>query len=286
MSSASMDPHDSLVNAPLYDGTPPSAQGVTRYEQTNSNILYLGKWLTFTTSGASGGSYKYADAPAKALIYFTGTNLDLLATTGLTQGKADVTLDGVDKGTINFYSASTLRKQKVWSTGTVASGTHTVELSWSGQAGTAGGTRVNIDAVDVTGTLTPVALTAAEQADSRLAYTGTWTTSSTTSASGGNFAYANSAGSSVTIHFTGSCLVWLAKTASVYGLAKVTVDGGTPVLVDLYSASTLYKQKVWNTGLLAEGAHTVVIESTGTKNAKSTKTNIGIDAVQVLGTID
>jgi hypothetical protein len=37
---------------------------------------------------------------------------------------------------------------------------------------------------------------------------------------------------------------------------------------------------------LTQGAHTMVIEWTGTKNAKSTKTNIGIDAVQVLGTVD
>ena len=286
MSSPSMDPYDSVYNAPLYNGAPPPTPGGTRYEQTSSNILYLGNWLTFTTSGASSGSYKYADSPAKALISFTGTNLDLLATTGLTQGKAEIMLDGEDKGAVDFYSASTLRIQKVWSTGTLASTTHKVELSWTGQAGTAGGTRVNIDAVDVTGTLAPVTLTTTEQTDSRLTYAGSWTTSSITSASGGSFSYANSSGSSVTIHFTGSCLVWLAKTASVYGIAKVTVDGATPVLVDLYSASTLYKQKVWNTGLLAEGAHTIVIGWTGTKNAKSTKTNIGIDAVQVLGTIN
>ena len=78
----------------------------------------------------------------------------------------------------------------------------------------------------------------------------------------------------------------MAKTASVYGIAKVTVDGGTPVMVDLYSASTMYQQKVWNTGFLTDGTHTVVIEWTGTKNAKATKTNIGIDAVQVVGTVN
>ena len=127
--------------------------GVTRYEQTHSNILYLGKWVSFTTSGASGGTYTYADSPAKALIWFNGTKLDLIATKGFTQGKAQVSLDGVDKGTIDFSSPTTLRKQMVWSTGTVASGAHKVELSWTGQAGTSGGTRVNVDAVDVTGTL-------------------------------------------------------------------------------------------------------------------------------------
>jgi hypothetical protein len=286
MSSASMNPYDSLVNAPLYDGTPPPAPGVTRYEQTSSSILYLGNWISFSTSGASGGTYKYADSPASALVCFSGTSLDLIATTGLTQGKATVRLDGVSKGTIDFYSATTLRRQKVWSTGTLSSGTHTVELSWTGQAGTSGGTRVNIDAVDVTGTLQKASLATVEQSDTRLDYAGTWTATSAGTPSGGSCSYANTSGSSVTIHFTGSYLVWLAKTSSVYGIASVTLDGGKPVLVDLYSSSTKYQQKVWNTGLLADGAHTVVISWTGTKNAKSTKTNIGIDAVQVLGTVD
>jgi hypothetical protein len=284
-----MDPYDSLAAAPLYDGTLPSAPptpGATRYEQTNGNILYLGKWITFSSTASSGGSYKYANSAARAVISFNGTKLDLIATKGTTQGKARVYLDGQDKGVIDLSSATTLRKQMVWSTGTVASGKHTVELSWLGKAGVAGGTRINIDAVDVLGTLTPVALTTVEQTDPRFAYTGLWTTLTTTAASGGSTAYVNKVGSSVTIRFTGSSLIWLAKTASVYGIAKVTVDGGSPVLVDLYSAATLYKQNVWSTGLLAEGEHTVKIEWTGTKNARSTKTNIGIDAIQVLNTVN
>jgi len=287
MSSPSMDPHDSLVNAPLYNGTPPPPSTTTTlYEQTNSRIVYLGKWVSFSTSGASGGTYTYADSPAKALVWFSGTKLDLIATTGVTQGKAHVSVDGEDKGTIDFYSSATLRKQKVWSTGALASGTHKVVISWTGQAGASGGTRVNIDAVDVTGTLAQAALTTVEQPDARLLYKGTWTASSATAASGGSFRYSNTAGSSVTIKFTGSYLVWLAKKSPAYGMAKVTLDGGRPMTIDLYNASEAFKQKVWNTGVLPNSSHTVVIEWTGTKNASATNTNISIDAVQVLGTVD
>ena len=285
MASASMNPYDSLVNAPLYGGTQPPSTGVTRYEQTNSNILYLGKWVTFVTSGASSGTYTYADSQAKALIWFNGTKLDLIATKGYTQGKAQVSVDGVDKGTIDFSNATTLRQQKVWSTGTVAAGTHKVVLSWTGQAGVSGGTRVNVDAVEVTGTLLKAGLTTAEQAAAGFAYKGAWTTSSATLASGGSFAYANSAGSAVTIKFTGSYLVWITKKSPVYGIAKVTLDGGSPVKIDLYGASEVYQQKVWNTGVIANGPHVVVIEWTGNKNASATATNVGVDAVQVLGTV-
>jgi murein DD-endopeptidase MepM/ murein hydrolase activator NlpD len=292
MSSPSMNPYDSLTNAPLYDGTPPPGTGtpspgagITRYEQSNSKIVYLGKWTGFSASGASGGTYTYADSPAKALIWFSGTKLDLIATTGTTQGKATVKVDGADKGTIDFSSSTTLRKRMVWSTGTVDSGTHKVEISWAGQAGGSGGTRVNLDALDVTGTLLQAALTKVEQDDARLIYAGAWTPSSTTAASGGSFRYANTSGSSVTIKFTGTYFAWLAKKSSVYGKATVRLDGGTPVTVDLYNATTVFK-KAWDTGVIGGGSHTVVIKWTGLKNAAATKTNISMDAVQVLGTID
>ncbi len=285
ISSPSMDPYDSLIAAPLYNETQPPV-GVTRYEQSNANILYLGTWIDFSATGASGGSYKYADSPARAIITFKGTRLDLIATRGVTQGKARVYLDGADKGVIDFSATSTVRQVKVWSTGTVTSAAHKVELIWLGQAGVAGGTRINVDAVDVAGALTKAALPAIEQTDTRFHYAGTWATVDTTSASGGSLAETKTGGSSVTLHFHGSYLVWLTRVSSSCGIAKVSVDGKTPVLVDLYSATTYFKKAVWNTGVLPYGAHTVVISWNGTKNASALQTTIGIDAVQVLGTLD
>lgn len=286
MSSSSMDPYDSLVAAPLYNEVAPPPGGVVRYEQSNGNLLYLGTWTNFTASGASGGTYKYADGPARAVITFKGTRLDLIATKGVTQGKGRVYLDGQDKGIIDFSATSTLRQQKVWTTGAVASGTHKVELMWLGQAGVKGGTRINIDAVDVTGAIAASVLAKVEQTDSRFHFAGAWATSTTSYASGGSFRYSNTSGSSVTLHFTGCYLLWLAKKSPSYGIASVSVDGKTPVYVDLYSTTTLWKQKVWSTGVLPAGTHTVVIKWTGKKNASALYANIGIDAVQVLGAVN
>ncbi len=124
-----------------------------------------------------------------------------------------------------------------------------------------------------------------EQTDSRLAFTGTWNTSSVGSASGGSFRYANASGSSVTVSFTGTYLAWIAKKSPVYGQAKVTLDGKAPVTIDLYSASETYLQKVWNTGTLASGNHTVRIEWTGTKNAAASDTNISVDGFDLIGSL-
>ena len=125
-----------------------------------------------------------------------------------------------------------------------------------------------------------------QQADTRLKYAGTWKTTSAAAASGGSFAFADSAGSSVTIRFTGTHLAWIAKKSPLYGKAKVTLDGSSTSTVDLYAAGTLWQQKVWGTGTLKAGPHTVIIAWTGLKSAAAKGTFINIDAVDVSGTLD
>jgi hypothetical protein len=154
-------------------------------------------------------------------------------------------------------------------------------MAWSDYSGAC---RILVDPAQ-TG-LAPVAIVRHEQTDPRLTYSGDWTTSATASASGGGFAYANSEGASVTIRFTGTNLVWIAKMSSVYGKAKVTIDGGSPATVDLYSADVVWRQKVWDSGTLADGTHIVKIEWTGAKSPAATDTNINIDAVDVTGTLN
>ena len=96
---------------------------------------------------------------------------------------------------------------------------------------------------------------------------------------------ASSTGASVTIAFTGTGLDWIARKGSSSGIARVTLDGTTPVTVDLYNSSTLYKQRVWSSGLLTSGAHTVKIEYTGTKRSAATSAAINIDALDALGVL-
>jgi N-acetylmuramoyl-L-alanine amidase len=124
-----------------------------------------------------------------------------------------------------------------------------------------------------------------EQGNAQLAYSGAWTVGSEASASGGTFRYADTSGASVTATFTGTHLAWIAKKSPSYGKAKVTVDGGAPAVVDLYSAATLYDQKVWESGALASGTHTLKIEWTGTKNAAASGANINLDALDVTGAL-
>lgn len=122
-----------------------------------------------------------------------------------------------------------------------------------------------------------------QQAEANLVYSGAWKVSSGAPASGGSFRFADSAGASLTITFKGTYLAWIAKKSPLYGRARVTVDGGKPVTIDLYSARTVWQTTVWDTGRLSAGTHTVRIQWTGKKNPAADDTNIGVDAFDVRG---
>ncbi len=120
-----------------------------------------------------------------------------------------------------------------------------------------------------------------EDDDPRIAYEGAWTKAANSKRSAGSWSYVNAAGSRAVINFTGTTAELFASTAPTYGKANLTLDGGSPVAVDFYTASYLHNVKVWGRTDLAETTHTVVIEWTGTKNAAASGTGIGIDALDM-----
>ena len=250
-----------------------------RHEEFDPRFYYSGSWTTSSTpvGAASGEGYKYsAAAGASVTVAFSGTSLEWIATKSSDGGSARITLDGTDAGTISLYSATPRYQQKAWSSGLLSNGPHILTIRRSTG-------RLNVDAFDIAGCL--VQYTHAEETGSAFVYAGTWTPSGGTYASGGSFRYANAARASVTIPFTGTYLAWIAKTSPSYGYAKVTVDGTASYNVNLWSAATLYRQSVWNTGTLASGLHWVKIEWTGRPGHAGGGTNVNIDAVDVKGTV-
>jgi hypothetical protein len=271
---------------------PPVVRPVVCYQQTDSRLIYAGSWYNSTASGASGGSYRYANSSGASVeLSFNGTGLALFAKKSPSYGLAKVTLDGGTPAYVDLYSSSTLYQQNVYGTGTLDNIDHTLKIEWGGAKNAASsGYIVNVDAIFVAGTLnTPIAPPAGpaffQQTDSRLGYAGSWFNATASAASGGSYRYANSPGSSVTATFSGTGLALFAKKSPAYGMAKVTLDGGSAVYVDLYSPSTLYQQNVYGTGTLADGNHTLVIEWAGAKNVSSSGYIVNVDAFFVAGTL-
>jgi cell wall-associated NlpC family hydrolase len=273
-------------------GTMVAPDGLTRVDQTDTNIVYAGTWSTFSTTSASGGSYiRASTSGASITTAFTGTYLSWVATAGSTTGKAYVSLDGGAEQSVDLARTAVQYQKSVWATGVLSSGAHTVTIRRD--TANAAGKYITVDAFDVVGTPGTAApppdpaptATRYEQPDGHFVYTGTWTATSSASASNGSFRFADTLGSSVTVTFDGTYLAWIAKRSPVYGIAKVTLDGKAPVLVDLYSADTLWKKLAWETGTLSAGTHTVKIEWTNTKNVAATDFNISVDAFDVIGTL-
>ncbi len=149
----------------------------------------------------------------------------------------------------------------------------------------AGGTTLDIAADDFTYLDLSQIPTRFEQTNPRFRWLGTWTTSYSPAYSGGSSRSTYRSGSAVTITFIGTSLDWIASQARNFGQASVSLDGGTAFLVDLYSPTALYKQKVWGTGLLPAQTHTVKIHWSGQRNPLATGTYVNVDAVDVLGVL-
>ena len=153
-----------------------AADAVTKVEQTDTRLSYAGSWSTFSTASASSGSYKRANTNGSSVtVTFNGTYLAWIATKGTTLGKAFVSLDGGAAVSVNLAASSVAYQQKVWNTGTLASGTHTVKIWWDPSNLT--GKYISVDAFEVAGTLTQTTVnqpaggaTRYQQTDSHLAY--------------------------------------------------------------------------------------------------------------------
>ena len=252
---------------------------MNRYDDKDSRLSYAGTWENYEWRTAWGETYKRTTSSSGAVtIIFTGTRLDLIVTKGITMGQADVYLDDVLQGSINMHGA-TEYKQRVWSTGNISGGQHKVKMIR--KPGIASTAYISFDAIEVVGTLGRAGRI--EQTDSRLAFSGDWSTYSTSGASGGSCKWSSAGGSAVTVNFHGTYLAWIATKGATLGSAWVKLDSGTEQKVDLSATAAGYQQNVWNTGPLTNGDHVVKIWYDDGNTAGKF---ISIDAFEIQGTLD
>jgi hypothetical protein len=129
-----------------------------RYEQADLRLLYTDSWSTVTTPGASGGGYKQTNSRSAFFDFmFSGRQFEWIATTGPAMGKAQVSIDGGASVTVDLFGLATLDQQKVWSSPVLPDGYHRVQI-WVSTA-SATGAYIDVDAVDVHGSLPAVSTT-------------------------------------------------------------------------------------------------------------------------------
>lgn len=137
-----------------------------------------------------------------------------------------------------------------------------------------------------TTTTTALVTTRYEEDNPKLAWTGSWTFTGGADDSGGSCRYTEDVGASVTVKFTGISISLITRTGLAVGQMKVTLDSGSPVIVDCYSAEPGYQQIVWAADPLEPGTHYVKIECDGSMNPASGGTGIYVDAFAITGTLE
>lgn len=81
--------------------------------------------------------------------------------------------------------------------------------------------------------------------------------------------------------FNGTGIRLISSKQTSYGNAGISIDGGSETIVDLYSASPLNIQTVFDVSGLSNGGHKIKVRNLGTKNASSTGYTIHVDAFDV-----
>ncbi|MDI6817171.1 MAG: S8 family serine peptidase [Actinomycetota bacterium] len=121
----------------------------------------------------------------------------------------------------------------------------------------------------------------AEDTAPEITATGSWQSSASAGASGGTLKSASTAGSSLTLRFSGTSICWFAQTGNASGKAKVYIDGVFAKDVDLYNPTTNYQQPVFFKDSLSAGSHTIKIEAAGSKNSKSQGQDVNVDGFDI-----
>jgi hypothetical protein len=246
--------------------------GTVTLKDDDPAVAYNG-WFGVADPNASGGFYRTSSVKNDKAIWKTpaSTSLTWVTRTGPDQGKATVLIDGVNKGSVDLYTASPAALNKVYSGLSNAAHTVTIKVLHTKNAASTG-FDVRLDAFVVGATTT-------QESDTKIQYD-TW--KSTAQALATNATYRSSAANTatVTVAFTGTSIDWTTTKGKAYGKASVTVDGVPKGTVDLYQSVNAW-QSVLTYGGLSSGPHTLVIQVLGQKNAAATSAKVVVDGFVV-----
>jgi hypothetical protein len=263
---------------------------VTRIEQDNPSIVYTGMWYPNSETPNSAQSATLTNAiGATVALSFTGTGVTWIGPLDPYSGIAVVYLDGV-QSSVDTYGPTTLYQQPLFSVHGLAAATHTLSIEVPHvRDGETMGSWIWIDAFDIengAGIVGGVSAPAGkiQQNNPSVTYSGNWYLNTNPIMSGGTAALAMDANSSATVTFNGTGITWIGYQDQWSGIAKVYVDGALQSpLVDTYTGSEKAQLPVYSVTGLSEGAHSLMIVVTGTRDAASAGNWVWVDAFTIIG---
>jgi hypothetical protein len=167
-------------------------------------------------------------------------------------------------------------------------------FTWSATAGQHALVARAVDAAGNVGTSATVTVTASQQTvvvqlndsvvgtgQEQFEYTGTWEAGTGTGKFQSDDHFSSTTGSSYVVRFSGTQAQLYGSVAAHHGIASVSVDNGTAVDVDFYSATRQEQKLLWTSPVLSAGSHTLKVTVSGRKNASSSGYIITADRVDL-----
>jgi hypothetical protein len=127
----------------------------------------------------------------------------------------------------------------------------------------------------------PATVVRYEQDSSAVQLTGTWYPNYGAFNSGGSAVLSMDANSRATLAFEGTAVSWIGYRDEWSGIARVYLDGVFQATIDTYATPAKAQTPVYSIGNLAQGSHTLIIETTGTNSATSAGSWVWVDAFDV-----
>lgn len=165
-----------------------------------------------------------------------------------------------------------------WDTSATPNGTHTLSAVARDAAGNSA-TSATVT-VTVANGVPPPAQQRIEESNPAVSFSPGWQASS-----GGWFAWSGGAaaetaipGARATFNFNGTSATWIGYRGGRSGIARVYLDGVQLVDVDLFARTDEVRAPILTLKNLAPGAHTLVIEATGLRNAEAVQSLVQVDA--------
>ncbi len=127
----------------------------SKTDDRDAAVSYAGAWTHDPIGGAWQDTFSYSGQTGDTAAFtFTGVGISYIASREANRGIAQIRVDGEVKGTVDLYSAETLRQQEVFRLDGLPDGQHTIEVAVTGEKNPqSGGTYVDVDAFAVRSTL-------------------------------------------------------------------------------------------------------------------------------------
>ena len=165
-----------------------------------------------------------------------------------------------------------------WDTSATPNGTHTLSAVARDAAGNSA-TSATVT-VTVANGVPPSAQQRIEESAPAVSFTPGWQASG-----GGWFAWSGGAaaetalpGARATLNFSGTSVTWIGYRSGRSGIARVYLDGVQLADVDLFARTDEVRAPILTLNGLAPGAHSLVIEATGLRNAEAVQSLVQVDA--------